>query len=78
MSNTKIKNETNVEDLTTDKNRLLNEKQASKLLGVSSQTLRQSIRYKNRITFYRVNSRISYKVGDILAYLERCKVEPTN
>jgi hypothetical protein len=74
MNNT----ETNIEDLMKDKNRLLNEVQASRLLGVSSETLRQSIRYKGRIPFYRVNSRISYKVSDILNYLEKCKVEPTN
>jgi hypothetical protein len=71
-------NETNIEDLTTDKNRLLTEKQASKLLGVSSQTLRQSIRYKGRIQFFRVNSRISYRVGDVLDYLEKCRVAPKN
>jgi hypothetical protein len=70
--------ETNIEDLIKDKNRLLNEVQASRLLGVSSETLRQSIRYKGRIPFFRVNSRISYKVSDVLAYLEKCKVEPTN
>ncbi len=70
--------ETNIEDLTTDKNRLLNEKQAAKLLGVSNQTLRQSIRYKGRIPFFRVNSRVSYRVSDILDYLDKCRVEPTN
>ncbi len=79
MSNTKtIENETNIEDLMKDKNRLLTEKQASKLLGVSNQTLRQSIRYRGRIPFFRVNSRISYRVVDILDYLEKCRVEPTN
>jgi excisionase family DNA binding protein len=77
MNNEKI-NETNIEELITDKNRLLNEVQSAKLLGVSNQTLRQSIRYKGRIPFYRVNSRILYKVADILAYLEMCKVEPTS
>jgi hypothetical protein len=70
--------ETNIEDLMKDKNRLVNEKLASRLLGVSSETLRQSIRYKGRIPFFRVNSRISYKVSDVLAYLEKCRVEPTN
>jgi hypothetical protein len=79
MKNTKtIKNETNLEDLTTDRNRLLNEVQASKLLGVSNQTLRQSIRYKGKIQFFRVNSRISYRAGDILDYLEKCRVAPKN
>jgi hypothetical protein len=70
--------ETNIEDLMKDKNRLVNEKLASRLLGVSSETLRQSIRYKGRIPFFRVNSRISYRVGDILDYLAKCRVEPTN
>jgi predicted site-specific integrase-resolvase len=64
--------------LTRDKNRLLNELQASKLLGVSHQTLRQSIRYKGRIRYYKVNNRVSYKVQDVLDYLEACKIEPTN
>ncbi len=73
-----ITNETNIEELTRDKNRLLNEVQASRLLGVSNQTLRQSIRYKGRIRYYKVNNRVSYKVSDVLAYLEKCKVEPTN
>jgi predicted site-specific integrase-resolvase len=76
--NSKKTNETNIEDLMKDKNRLLNEVQASRLLGVSSETLRQSIRYKGRIPFFRVNSRISYKVSDVLEYLEKCRVEPTN
>jgi tagatose-1,6-bisphosphate aldolase non-catalytic subunit AgaZ/GatZ len=79
MSNMKtITNETNIEELTRDKNRLLNELQASKLLGVSHQTLRQSIRYKGRIRYYKVNNRVSYKVQDVLDYLEACKIEPTN
>jgi hypothetical protein len=67
-----------IEYLMKDKNRLLNEVQASRLLGVSSDTLRQSIRYKGKIQFFRVNSRISYRVGDILDYLEKCRVAPTN
>jgi predicted site-specific integrase-resolvase len=70
--------ETNIEDLTIDKNRLLNEKQSAKLLGVSHQTLRQSIRYKGKIPYYKVNNRVSYKVSDILSYLAMCRVEPTN
>jgi hypothetical protein len=75
MNNEKI-NETNIDDLMTDKNRLLDEKSACRILGVSNQTLRQSIRYKGRIPFYRVNSRIFYKVSDILAHLQSCRVEP--
>jgi hypothetical protein len=75
MSDTKtITNGTNISDLTTDK---INELQASKLLGVSHQTLRQSIRYKGLIPYYKVNSRIVYEVNDILDYLKTCRVEPT-
>jgi hypothetical protein len=75
-----IKNETDIdiEDLTTDRNRLINEKLASTLLGVSNQTLRQSIRYKGLIPYYKVGTRVAYKVSDILAYLKSCRVEPTN
>jgi hypothetical protein len=76
MSNTKTIE--NIDDLLKDKSRLLDEKESSRVLGVSNQTLRQSIRYKGKIPFYRVNYRISYKVSDILAYLQSCRVEPTN
>ncbi len=78
MKNMKETQTNEIEYLMKDKNRLLNEVQASKLLGVSNQTLRQSIRYKGRIQYFRVNSRISYRVSDILDYLERCRVAPTN
>jgi hypothetical protein len=78
MSNTKtIESETNIADLTVD-SRLLNEKEGAKLLGVSATTLRQRIRYRGLVRFYRVNRRILYKAGDLLDYLDRCKVEPTN
>ncbi len=80
MNETKINsiNETNIEDLTRDKNRLFNEVAASKLLGISNQTLRQSIRYKNKIAHYKINGRIFYKLGDISDYPESCRVEPKN
>jgi hypothetical protein len=73
-----IKNETNVEDLTTNKNKILNEFQASQLIGISQQTLRQSIRYKGLIPYYKVGTRVAYKVSDVLTYLKGCRVEPTN
>jgi hypothetical protein len=74
MSNTKT-NE-NIDELIKDKGRLLDEKESSRVLGVSNQTLRQSIRYKKKIPFYKVNNRILYKVADILEYLAVCRVEP--
>ncbi len=67
-----------MEDLTINKNRLLNEVQASQLLGVSNQTLRQSIRYKGLIPYYKVGTRVAYKVSDVLNYQKKCRVEPTN
>ncbi len=73
-----IKNETNVEDLTTNKNKILNELQASQLIGISQQTLRQSIRYKGLIPYYKVGTRVAYRVNDVLDYLKKCRVEPTN
>ncbi len=71
-----IKND--IEDLTTNKNKILNELQASQLIGISQQTLRQSIRYKGLIPYYKVGTRVAYKVSDILDYLKKCRVEPTN
>jgi predicted transcriptional regulator len=73
-----IKNETNVEDLTTNKNKILNEFQASQLIGISQQTLRQSIRYKGLIPYYKVGTRVAYRVNDVLDYLKKCRVESTN
>ncbi len=70
--------ETNIEDLTTNPNRLLTEKQSAKVLNLSYQTLKRALRYNGRIPFYRMNSRISYKASDLLAYLDSCRVEKTN
>jgi hypothetical protein len=70
--------ETKVEDLIKDKNRLLNEVQASRVLNLSYQTLKRALRYNGRIPFYRMNSRISYKVSDLLAYIDSCRIEKTN
>jgi predicted site-specific integrase-resolvase len=69
---------TNITDLMTDKDRLLPEKQVCKILNVSFETLRQSIRSKGKIQYYKINSKVMYKVSDVLDYLDRCKIEPTN
>jgi hypothetical protein len=79
MKDTKtIENETNITDLMTDKNRLLSERQTAKILNVSFETLRQSIRSKGKIQYYKINSKVMFRVNDILDYLDRCKVEPKN
>ncbi len=73
----KIKNtdtDPSIEDLTLNRNRLVSERACATLVGVSYETMKRSIRWQGRIPFYRVNKRISYKVGDILDYLEKCKV----
>ncbi len=79
MSKTKaIKDESkvdsNLEDLTLNKNRLITERQAAKLIGVSYESLKRSIRWNNRIPYYKVNKRVSYRVLDVLRFLEQCKV----
>ncbi len=77
MNNTKTK-ETNIDEIISNPNRLLNEVQAAKVLNLSYQSLKRALRYKGKIPFYRMNSRISYKVSDLLDYVESCRVEPTN
>ncbi len=79
MNDTKtVTNETSIEDLTANQNKILNEFQASQLIGISQQTLRQSIRYKGLIPYYKVGTRVAYRESDVLAYLKTCRVEPTN
>ncbi len=79
MSNTKaIQNETNIEDLTTNKNRLVTEKQAAKIIGVSYESLKRSIRWNNRIPYYKINKRISYRISDLEEFLQQCRIPAKN
>jgi hypothetical protein len=72
MNNTK-EVKTNVEGM-TNKNRLVTERVAASIIGVSYESLKRSIRWTGRIPFYRVNKRISYKVSDLEEFLQQCRV----
>jgi hypothetical protein len=60
--------------LETNKNRLVSEKIAAAIIGVSYETLKRSIRWQKRIPFYRVNKRISYRISDLEEFLQQCRV----
>ncbi len=79
MSNTKsVTSETNIENLTANKNRLVTEKQAAKIIGVSYESLKRSIRWNNRIPYYKVNKRISYRISDLEEFLQQCRIPAKN
>jgi hypothetical protein len=74
MSNTK---ETNVNidtSLETNKNRLVTEKVAASIIGVSYETLKRSIRWQKRIPYYKMNKRISYRISDLEEFIQKCKI----
>ncbi len=70
--------ETNIEDLMTNKNSLVTEKVASRILGLSYQSLKRSIRTSGRIAFYRVNTRIFYRISDLDDYILKCRIPAKN
>ncbi len=70
--------ETNIEDIITDKNRFINEKEASAMLGITYQRLKRSIRASGSLPFYRMNSRISYRISDLEEYIQKCRVPAKN
>ncbi len=72
MNNTK-EVKTNVEGM-KNKNRLVTERVAASIIGVSYESLKRSIRWTGRIPFYRVNKRISYKISDLEEFLQQCRV----
>jgi hypothetical protein len=79
MSNTKsVTSETNIEGLTANKNRLVTERQAAKIIGVSYESLKRSIRWNNRISYYKVNKRISYRISDLEEFLQQCRIPAKN
>jgi hypothetical protein len=71
--NTTKEVKTNVEGM-TNKNRLVTERVAASIIGVSYESLKRSIRWTGRIPFYRVNKRISYKISDLEEFLQQCRV----
>jgi hypothetical protein len=70
MSNIK---EINIEELMTDKNKIVTEQIAARIIGIPYQSLKRSIRWKNKITFHKLNGRIGYRISDIIEFLERSK-----
>jgi hypothetical protein len=72
MNNTK-EVKTNVEGM-INKNRLVTERVAASIIGVSYESLKRSIRWTGRIPFYRVNKRISYRISDLEEFLQQCRV----
>jgi excisionase family DNA binding protein len=57
---------------------LLSEKQASEYLNVSYEKLRKSLRPKKKISFVRISNSVRYKLADLDAYIESCRVEAVN
>ncbi len=68
-----IKNETNIDDLVLGDKLLLPEKTAAKLLGVSYQTLKRTLR--GRVPYYKVGGKILYRVGELETFLKTCRIE---
>jgi hypothetical protein len=80
MSNLK-KERTNVNidtSLETNKNRLVTEKIAAAIIGVSYETLKRSIRWQKRIPYYKMNKRISYRISDLEEFIQKCKIPAQN
>jgi hypothetical protein len=65
--------EINIEEIMTDKNKMVTEQIASQIIGIPYQSLKRSIRWKNKITFFKLNGRISYRVQDLIDFMERAK-----
>ncbi len=68
----KIK-EINIEEIMKDKNKIVTERIASQIIGIPYQSLKRSIRWKNKITFHKLNGRIGYRISDIEEFLQRSK-----
>jgi hypothetical protein len=66
--------EINIEEIMTDKNKMVTEQIASQIIGIPYQSLKRSIRWKNKITFFKLNGRISYRISDLEEFLERSKI----
>jgi excisionase family DNA binding protein len=54
---------------------LLTEKQSADYLNVSYETLRKNLRPKKKISFVRISNSVRYKLKDLDAYIEKCRVE---
>jgi hypothetical protein len=74
MSNTEVNKKETFEEMTTNKNRLLTERQSAAYIGISYESLKRSVRWLGKIPFYRVNKRISYRIKDLDEFMEQCRV----
>ncbi len=57
---------------------LLTEKQSADYLNISYETLRKNIRPKKKISFVRISNSVRYKLSDLDAYIEKCRVKAVN
>ncbi len=64
--------------LETNKNRLVTEKVAASILGLSYETLKRSVRWSGRIPYYKMNKRISYRISDLEEFIQKCKIPAKN
>ncbi len=65
-------NETDIEEVALGDNKLLPEKTAAKVLGVSYQTLK---RLRGKVPYYRVAGRVLYRAGELEIFLKKCRIE---
>jgi predicted site-specific integrase-resolvase len=70
--------ETDIAEIIKDKTRLVNEKLAAQILGLSYQTLKRTIRPSGRIPYYRMTHKITYRIADLENYIKRCKIPAVN
>jgi hypothetical protein len=57
---------------------LIDEKSASRLLSVSYEKLRKTIRPQNKIAYVRIGTSVKYTLADLEAYLSKCRIEAKN
>ena len=55
---------------------LLTLKEAAEFIGMSASFLK-TVKYGNRIAFYKVGGNIKYKASDLRCFIENCRVDTT-
>lgn len=61
------------QELTSSK--FVDEKKVSQLTGIALSTLRQDRFHRRRLPFYKFGGRVLYKLDEVLAYLNNCRIE---
>jgi len=52
---------------------------AGPLLGIATTHLEAGrLRHTLKLPFYRIGNSVRYKVGDLIAFRDKCRVEPSN